>query len=692
MEFYLTSSGGFPIAGEGFPTILLFQKQPIVCSVTTWAFKWKPTRFFALPQFISGNRQKKPAVEFGGFWDQLEGAQFRLDQAGFDLETQFVAAGSELEALANACNGFIKQVEKLVGLATGQGCDESVFSGSIQLIEQSTNFLVGCNAQTSRILTSLRSYNLQIRRLIGMEVELHRAMMPLKIMQIFFRTESAPLGAEIQQMFHSLTEEIEGLYQQLQGIFSTKFAQLEKTHESIELVIKRLEVLDGSLQQAATTHKERIESSLSTLKNELISNRERDARLSRLNKDLAREVAQVVTGLQFQDIVTQKLQHVKESIPQIGTKFEEFKDAPTVQAAAETMQFFHQSCRLEGEQLQYAQDELAKAKESIRTSIQQVLAYITEMDSQCLSLAEFKLLTTSYDGMVQTLVDAVDEVRTLVAAAVAGAKQAYELLRPLGNLASDLTAIVRNMSARIHLTGLNAQVQAALAAQGNRVSGLEVLSAHTSEISNETNEINQRVAQELDLLAKGLAESARALEQLSEEGLAQQLILDDHGRQEQQRLHHFRDCALETLSGIGTSLEAIQEQANRTLGTIEFTRVHQFTLPELQMPLVALGKASERWLRSHGFNITDASLIEGFQRNYTMASERQVFANVMSSHRPPADAPSPTPSGANGEVEWFPHLSETGNSADGKTANAPVQITAEPTSAGQDFGANVELF
>ena len=118
---------------------------------------------------------------------------------------------------------------------------------------------------------------------------------------------------------------------------------------------------------------------------------------------------------------------------------------------------------------------MAGAEAAIGSGVQRVLAFVTEMDLKCLSLAEFQKLTTSFDGTVQVLIEMIEEVRKLVARTVASACEASEMLRPIGCLASDLTANVRAMSFRIHLIGLNAQIQAAQATRDTQASGLEVL-------------------------------------------------------------------------------------------------------------------------------------------------------------------------------------------------------------------------
>jgi hypothetical protein len=664
--------------------------------VRYWPSIWKKITLPALPRLVGDLGANSRSSDFAQLFTQLREAALNLKKSSAGLEVQFLATSSELDTLAGLGDRFVKQVGKLVGLASGRDCDSTVFSSAIRLIGQATQFLDKCQEETGRMLELLRHEHGQIEHLLRMENELQRTMMPLKFVQTLFKSESAPLGVGVQQMFSSLTHEIESLHGQVREIFGTKFKQLEDTRTVIGNVIVQLEKQARLLEQVVATHKAQIESSLKTVQKEMNANQARDTRLDGLSRDLARDVEQVVMGLQFQDIINQKLQHVTAALSQIEAKFAGLNSSSDDAASAEPWQFLYQSCRLEAEQIQSAQEELANAESSIRNAIQKVLAQVTEVDSQCLSLDEFSLLTTSFDGMVQVLVETIEEVRELVTTTMASATEVYEILKPLGSLASDLTIIVRDLSARIHLIGLNAQVQAARAAQDRRGTGLEVLSARTSEISEETNRISEQAAAGLDALARGLAESVRVLEQLRANGLTQQNILNEQGCAEEQQLHAFRDHALETLREIGASFDEIRKQTQEALDTVHYARFYQVTLPALRAPLLAIADLAQRRLRPHDLVAAQTNSVEGFKRDYTMQSEHKVFAEVISGEGSANPPPQSTAAASEPAVELFadsPAGKDVQPDAGAEPQQElPVEKEVPATSSGSDLGANVELF
>jgi hypothetical protein len=661
---------------------------------------WRIDRSFYWFKSVAGRRSAKAASgksrSLPELFAELLDAKSDVDGAGKKLEEKFLATSTELEALASARDQFVGQVESLVHMATGQGVDGSIFELAIRMVEQSTEFLVRCGHEMDAVLSSLRKHNAQIEELLTVDQELQRTMMPLKFVQTLFKAESAPLGPAVQEMFAGLTQEIEVLHSQVREIFGTKFRQLEETHRTISRVIDGLDRQTRLLRDLTKTHKKQIESSIESLKREMVSNHERDLRLGRLTKDFSHDVEQVVMALQFQDIVNQKLQHVSSALPEIEARFEQFQVAFERHEREESLHFVERSSRLEAGQLAAAEEELAKAESAIQGGIRRVLDRLKELDARCLSLDEFRLLTTSSDGMVQILLEMLGEVREMVSSTVSNAGEIYELLQPLGSSASDLTAIVREMSGRIHLIGLNAQVQAAMASDGRRGAGLEVLSARTSEISSETNRISEHAASRLDDLALGLSESVKAFSELRAEGVKQKHTLEVDGLAEEQQLHRFRDVALQAVQTIGTSLEEIRKRAEKATEIVEFKQFYTGNLPALRETLGKIAEIAEERMHEPEKARHQINLSKLLRRDYTMASERRIFEEIVEGKSSAPAGPDDGRYRTTHEAELFSEsarqvkeLTTVRATGSADAADETAQAAAKRSS---DFGQNVELF
>ena len=621
---------------------------------------------------------------------QLLGVEFQalasdLETVCAKLEKDFLTTSEELEKLASHGQSFLHASETLVGSATGRSGGSALLSRAMQVVEEPLNFLNDSHPKTQVILKRLRQDSSRIDELINVQVELQQTIGPLKYIQTLFKIESAPLGGEVQAMFGALTKEIETLHDQICELFTTRFLELRAIQRTVNQVISQLQAQTDGLWQSVTREKTKIEKSMLEMQGELIQNQYREANADRLGKQVNQDIQEVVMGLQYQDIINQKLQHVLASL----NRLEDHLDPEA------TPVDFGGSCRLEAGQLQAVRAELQAAEMKIKDGITRMLDRIISASNGCLMLEEYSQLTISADGMVQILFDTFASLREQVGITVTGSAKAFDQLRSVGGLASDLTVVVRDHSQRIHLIGLNAQLQAAQV--GQRV-GLEVLSARTSEISRATNRISEAVARKLDQLVLDLAHDVKALENLNAEGLRQQSKLEQEGASTEHALHEMRDTALGMLAQVNTLLEDIRNESNQTLENVRQVETADAALSALESKLLELAQTAG----APGMNAKGNSnpLVEAARRGYTMTSQHQVFEKVLAGQ----DAADANPE--DGSVELFdtPEINPEANAAtsqggalpsgtNSKSAapdsSAPTAPTDPPPAS---LGDNVELF
>lgn len=429
-------------------------------------------------------RQKKLQQSFG----EVAGLADGLAAVAGALEEKFLATANALMDLDASGNRFVTQSEPLVNLATGRTAGSEVFLDAMRNIDPPMRFLHAGHQQMKALLERLKHDNERIVGLLNGQNDLQRTMSPLKYIQTAFRIESAPLGVEVQTMFSALTQEIDKLHTQVCELFSTKYEELKNIQKTIAEVVARLELQTDEVWENIAREKVQIDATLTQLQRELADNQKREASIAGLSGDLVREIQAVVTGLQFQDIIAQRLQHTALALAQMHAQFD---------GSVAGTEYLEQAARLEADQLQSVRQDLAGAEKTVKGGIQNIIAKVFDADKKCISLKEFEHLTTSANGMVQVLLDVFGTLRKQISTTVNGCSSAYDILRPIGGAASDLTLVVHELSQCIHLIGLNTQVQAAQVPNGM---GLEILSARTSEISRETNRISENMAVQLDRL------------------------------------------------------------------------------------------------------------------------------------------------------------------------------------------------
>jgi len=427
-----------------------------------------------------------------------------------DREQELVATGELLQELSRRGDQFVRDAGRFIDIATGQADGRPFIAKGIQAVESPLRFLDDYLTGSAQLVQHLQADHASIGQLLQAEVNLQRTMAPLKFMPILFKIESAPLGAEAQIMFSGLTREIEGLHTQVGELYGTKFRELERIRDILDEAMVRLEKQALALRSFVTLEKTRIQDSLRQLERELAANKSREVRLRRLSQAMARAIQQAASGLQCHDGIRQQL-------------------------------------------------EQARAGTIVNPGLGNLQRLLSQADANCLSLAEFEQTTVSAGGMIEVLFDIIQAVGRQVADLTRQTVEIHRLLQPVHGLATGLTNVVEDLSRRIHLIGLNAQVQAA---QYNLGAGLEVLSARTSEVSGETNRISKDIGGHLNQMAAGLTGSVKKFDELHYECLAQMLEMGHQGAEVENELHQLRDEAITLNLGFNDQLEQIRGVAH----------------------------------------------------------------------------------------------------------------------------------
>ncbi|MBL9169396.1 MAG: hypothetical protein JNN07_16775 [Verrucomicrobiales bacterium] len=475
---------------------------------------------------------------------------------------------------------------------------------------------------TSELLDVLRKRTEQIQRMLLSEEELQRTVAPLKFIRTMYRVESATLGNEVQSMFLALTEEIQTLQQQVNQTFAAKFDILRANQRSMDALIRRLN--QQTNEQGALMKQKRsyISKAVQDLNQDLEINRKKDIKLTQVTNRISSEVVKLVFSLQAQDVVAQKIAHVLSALDGMERQANSDlrSDEPDKQNAS--ILYLYQAAGVEAAQLKAVAENLRQTDTALCGSLDVILGQVKALDLDCVSLTEFDQVTVGASGLVQTLLDSLSEVQSMVEGAVASAKDAFDAIRPMGGQASNVTAVMRDLSARIKLIALNAQVQAAHIKSGT---GLEVLAAQTADIANVIGNISSGIAEELDAFTKHLDQLVETFGNLYETGTAghQQWLVEF--RAQEKELHTYRDEALSELTHIGSASDRLRKLAHNMRSRVQLKELADDRVELPSTTLLTLQEMMTPWVK----DIPEHETKMAYTRSYTMESERLIHENVL---------------------------------------------------------------
>lgn len=564
------------------------------------------------------------------------GSQLEIESLGAQLERNFLTIGSHLDQLSEASDRLLASSESLAHLAVGEHASQSVLATATHALQTALEENLSQEAASQQFALTLASHLEEIAQARRHEATLRSCVAPLKPIQTLFRVSAAGLESDAQGTYSALAREIEQLNQQVTALLAQQFQGLADYHGRIGQLVKRLHDTHHSHEHALAEHTRQLTGSLDAMHTALTQSQGRDLRLKAAARACHDQVGQLVMAMQFQDITRQKLQHVETAFRRLAESLED-RSLDAARAAD-----LHATATVQLAQLGTVEHELRDAEAKMTLAIARLRERVEELTAESVQMRQVPTLVGSDHGVVAGLLVSFDRLRQLVASNAALRTEAHQTLDPLAGLAANVTGAMREISRRIKLIALNAEIQAVQTSKGT---GLEVLSQHTCQISDEVAQLSTRAAVDLDVLIARFTALLTSCRALHEQSAAQQAWLAGEGERLEAQLVEFRNAGEAQLGSVPVMGTALLEKLLTTRTELTFCEPAAAAFAALREPLTELAKLTE-----HARHTVPPAggLTEELQSQYTMASEHVTLATALGG----AAAPVPAAAAA-GTVELF---------------------------------------
>jgi hypothetical protein len=535
-------------------------------------------------------------------------ARRQLQETMPELERLFLDIGTCLEPLSTGSQRLVTECETLLRLASGRENGQNLMNDTLAVLEGPLGYIDACLSQRDRLVSLLTTCEEQAGEMIKIRSDMHETLAPLTYLTVLFKIESARLAPDMQETFVTVTTEIERMRQLVDETFAENARLLNDARTTLAGVRGRLESDFKNHAQGLGRKREEIGKAIRTLDEQLSHNNERDLRMHTQSRIIATEVSQIISGLQFQDIIQQKGAHV---VGELGA--EAFRDGSD-------------PARLQACHVDAICSDLDNGLAHIRSGLASIDRETDRFDEICLKLDGLEGMVASADGMVQLLLDVLTEVGDIIRVVAELTDQASRTLAPMKDLAHQLTSAVVELSIDMRLIALNAQIRSV---QGGQGTGLEVLAARTAMISDETTSVTAGNFSKLTILRESIHEMLEKFADFQTRGNAQ-LTSFHAGRKEiEARLHAMRDHTLEAFATISGTLGDVRDSSKKVAVVLEdvpLCRDHFLKVASL------LHELHDR----HDLGDEPSSEAAERARTYTMASEHAVHAAVFGTGKPTA--------------------------------------------------------
>lgn len=442
------------------------------------------------------------------------GVQRNLTQAISGRERDFLELGEGLQNIAALSARLTESARSLTELTSGVTVT--------QFIQDLDNELAGmrvvCDEQASdRNISELKNILATIESLISLISEFKRIVRTLQMLGMSTRIESARLGDD-GRGFTTLADDVEGLAHNIEDN-SAKI--LDKSRSLDELAT-------AAMSQSLSMRKSQGECSLSifaSIQNNLealqaltLHSHSISSELAERTTTIYNNIGEVVSSLQFHDIIRQQIEHVCEALTDMQNLLRESRDAAMLDQdkSIDLVGFIADVCSVQCSQLVNGRERFAQAMGAFKSGLREVEQGVRQTQA---NLAE---LTGARGGPQagaqneksdnERVLSRIEEsIRQVIFTMHDFSNQGSQIGQAMSSVASTVKEIaaflnnIEEIGSEIELIAINASVKAAHtgekgAALGVLASAIQHLSINARTLTDSVSEVLRKTSKAAEVL------------------------------------------------------------------------------------------------------------------------------------------------------------------------------------------------
>jgi methyl-accepting chemotaxis protein len=619
--------------------------------------------------------------------NRLQAVVVDLNQLTSGTEGDFLAIGGKLRDFSSRTKEVSSLsaaiTEKMIGAEVTEAIEE------LQAVFDRIGHLDGESGRGRDALTLI------LERFSGVRSHLQnfeKTVRNLNVLCNFIKIESARSGRK-DTGFETLSDDVKKL---AENIESQSDLLLDRSVALMTVVGQNLEKFrnfeEHQHQQASHILKDAV-TNLAAIRGKHGHSSEALKALSFRWEGLARDIAGVVSAMQFHDITRQRLEHVRDALGELVQRLQDAgvgnngKKRRSVGMDAGQASLVADTCELQVAQLCHARDELVSAVSTIIENTHDVVRNVEEMTEEMGRLVgvDDSGAGSFFSGLEGGLASLISAVSDYVAVNRELSAALYRVTGTVEQMSSFVNEIEK-IGLKMKMVALNASVHAAHI--GEEGLGLGVLADALHPLSLETSQQISLIAGDLNAIIASSKELSDNLSKDTADPKGDTERMTDHLKAMMVPLRRLDENNLSLLASINGIVKELSEDVGKTTNAI---RVHRRIDQEVnRLNAELMGIAAE--IRSPlpaGESGSAGQRLQGLSARYTMDKEREIHESV-------AGFSNPTAGAIVGDHTKLRIAADSGRKTVG---SYPVEAEpmktgqAGPEKAGQeDLGDNVELF
>ncbi len=412
-----------------------------------------------------------------------------LEKISIESEHEFIKLGNNLQKIYSDAKGLTGLIREIAMLLDGSSNDNML--GNIEMYtKESLLRLHVCQEDVEKILPRVEKYSTNIKRLHDMCPIIKNIAKKLNTVALHIAIESSR-NRECEEMFSFFVQEIRQLADKVNAI-SVKIwedARNAKSEEISDFTV--FEEKKDRLKTIANNAHNSVEDNIHEIENlvNISLNAMRNAEIH--SKNLYSLVGNIVVAIQFHDITRQQIEHIIQSLGEIGQLLDKDKNGETgfPENQGNNLAKIYSLLTLQAEQINQVIKEInsscIKIQQSFAEIDNEIQSLVYEMNELCQSTDQhgintnpFQKLTTGLDHLDKIMLQG-KEIAEMIdynfRQSAVTAKHMAGQLNQMNDISTDL-----------HIKAINALIMSKRLGSNGKT--LSVLAEDVTEVSLESNE------------------------------------------------------------------------------------------------------------------------------------------------------------------------------------------------------------
>lgn len=575
-----------------------------------WARRWAAMRAWR-PAWIVERRIRRMQASIALH-------QEALLHFGHESDEEFTALAVELSRL-NAKFGELREQSTALDLVV-QGKDDErasasayqLYKSSIDLVHSSMGIALSEQEQMLQVETSLRNAYTVHSHFEHNNVTLHILMMGL-------RMEAARVDPENQGVFLTVADSVQAAADKIEETVGPAFARIQTVLHETASERSQLKLLERTLHDRANANIAAIHRELDALNASLEPCHEENLQISTLLDQTTPTTLRIISALQHQDIVRQKLEHVATGFADITAHMANGHGhtGPGHRRRNRMDQgYLHHAARVQQTHLVAARGEIETAGEKVTSSLHALLQL---GDGLLRQFSRMEEVAEKAFGNFRVAAMFASEVEALAQIADQGRQTNQKVTALVARIAEIAEVFALKLSTHeydVRLVALNAQIAAC------RMPDAEAL----NKLAEEINRVAADNAAVTDRLTSELRTTLRHLEGIKHEAdeflrivTTERSALAANAQLVTEKLNRLSQTVRQSAARINQEFTTVHGSCKALLARLRFPSLITTSFGPAETFCTQLSAATQA--KAHDLSEEAAGRLEAHQERYTMQQE-----------------------------------------------------------------------